>query len=123
MGDLTSNFSWRETYSRGVRPSKQYEFNILRVAVVIQTIRAILGLALIVTTWYRTPIHNASVGGVTKSYHLSGEAVDLVANGMTSTQLYMFIIAMIDMGLIPDGELLDEKDHVHYAPGRGSKDD
>jgi len=42
-----------------------------------------LGREVSVNSGYRCPLHNAAVGGVPDSLHLSGEAVDLQAEGGT----------------------------------------
>lgn len=55
---------WRE--SRG-RP----------LALEFERIRAIVGQSIRITSAYRTPEHNAAVGGKPKSQHMQGRALDL----------------------------------------------
>lgn len=64
------------------------------------------------TSGQRTPERNAQVGGAPNSYHLSGNAWDIVPpQGMTTAQLRQTLAA----SGIPAAELLDEGDHVHVA--------
>ena len=67
-----------------------------------------------VTSGDRTPAHNAAVGGVPNSDHLRpGGAYDLVAPGESTAQL----AARMKAAGIPSKQLLDEHNHVHWAPG------
>ena len=43
----------------------------------LQALRRVLGRPMIVNSAYRSPEHNARVGGATKSQHLSGAAFDI----------------------------------------------
>lgn len=42
---------------------------------------------IIITSGYRTPTHNAKVGGAKYSYHMRGMAVDIKVNGKTSKEV------------------------------------
>lgn len=61
-----------------------------------------------VTSGYRTPEHNAKVGGVPNSRHTTGQAVDLVPRpGETMGQLHTRLSA------VPGIKAINEGDHVH----------
>lgn len=47
----------------------------------LETIRAAAGGAVTINSAYRTPAHNAAVGGVSSSQHLYGRAADIVVSG------------------------------------------
>lgn len=71
-----------------------------------------------ITSGQRTPEHNAAVGGVPDSMHLSGQAVDFVPpKGTTKEQ----VAAALDKAGLPHTELIDEGTHIHW--GWGGKGD
>ena len=57
-----------------------------------------LGYVLQVTSGYRSPAYNKKVGGVSKSQHMLGNAVDILQPGMNNAQRQEFIQAAIDNG-------------------------
>jgi hypothetical protein len=67
-----------------------------------------------ITSGERSPQHNADVGGVANSMHLSGQALDFVVpNGVSTDQVRK---ALTDKGL-PVTELINEGDHIHWGWG------
>lgn len=50
---------------------------------VLQKIRSHFGRAVTITSAYRTPTHNKSVGGTTYSQHLYGKAADIKIAGVS----------------------------------------
>ena len=70
-----------------------------------------------VTSEARSTEHNAAVGGVPDSLHLSGQAIDFVLpKGMTFAQVQQ---KLEDEGIKPT-ELLNEGNHVHLGWGQKS---
>ncbi len=67
-----------------------------------------------ITSGARTPQHNAEVGGVPDSQHLSGNAVDFVLPKGTTFQQVKDTIAAHGL---PASELIDEGTHIHWAWG------
>ena len=64
-----------------------------------------------ITSINRTPQHNAEVGGVSNSYHLSGQAGDFVVPPQAKQQ---FIAEARSNGF----EAIDEGDHIHLEPAK-----
>jgi len=58
--------------------------------------RELAAIGFKITSGYRTPEHNAKVGGVPSSSHTVGRAVDIYAP--TSTQKYIIINALLQVG-------------------------
>lgn len=71
-------FAWSEFDSPDHPGSGQLHMNAAFVQK-LDAIREEVGFPLIVTSGYRTPEHNAKVGGVADSSHTKGVAVDLAA--------------------------------------------
>ena len=53
------------------------------LTVVLQCIREHFGKAVTITSGYRTPAHNAAVGGAKSSQHLLGRAADIRVQGVS----------------------------------------
>ena len=53
------------------------EANVIKLATQLDIIRVKWGKPIGVTSWYRPPLVNAEVGGVTNSQHILGTAVDV----------------------------------------------
>ena len=54
---------------------------------VLQKIRTHFGKPVTITSAYRTPAHNKTVGGTTYSQHLYGRAADIKISGVTPKQV------------------------------------
>lgn len=65
-------------------PSDAIVSVMIRTAKSLERVRALLGVPLTVSSWYRSPEVNHAVGGVQNSQHLTGEAVDFIAYGYGS---------------------------------------
>jgi hypothetical protein len=84
------SFTWAEATYGGTRmPQNQSTVNaIIRIAVMAQQARDRIGRPFIVTSWYRPPAINRSVGGAINSRHIVGDAIDFIVEGLTGNQLY-----------------------------------
>lgn len=55
---------------------------------ILQPLRDVLGLPIVVSSGYRSPIVNAKVGGVASSQHLKGMAADIQCPSLNNAALY-----------------------------------
>ncbi len=74
----------------------------------------VLGSPVTLTSGYRSPQHNALVGGVPNSAHLTGQAYDFVPKGISTKDA----ADRLAKSGIPFDQVIDENDHVHisFAP-------
>lgn len=64
---------------------------------ILEMVRTKIGKPIIITSGYRTPAHNAKVGGAEYSYHMRGMAVDIRVDGVTPQKL-----AKVIDNIVPD---------------------
>ncbi|MGL5745783.1 MAG: D-Ala-D-Ala carboxypeptidase family metallohydrolase [Cetobacterium sp.] len=74
-------------------------------------VRYILGVPVIINSWYRSAEVNKAVGGSPRSQHLEGVAVDFKTKSFTPRQIYKKIL---DSGISFD-QLLVYKTFVHIS--------
>ena len=118
---MTKNFSKSEFESKCGRemPEEVYH-NVVKVANQLQYLRDYLAKPIKVNSAYRSPEHNESVGGVSKSQHILGKAADIVIKGMPTEILYQPIEDAISNGEMLQGGLGLYDTFVHYDI-RGTK--
>ena len=115
---LTKNFKKEEFDSKdGAEMPREVLENIKMLSKYVQLIRNEIGVQLVINSGYRSPQHNAKVGGVKNSYHVQGKASDLKPKGITPKQLYDVIIKLIKGGVIYNGGVGLYDTFVHYDIG------
>jgi len=118
---LTKNFSIDEFASRdGVPVPNQYYNNVLLLAKNLQVLRDRLGKNITISSGYRSPAHNAKVGGTKNSKHKLGQAADIQVQGVRPIQVYKTIQELIAQGRMMEGGMGIYKNFVHYDI-RGTK--
>lgn len=84
---------------------------------ILDILRHTLGKPVIITSGYRTPEHNAKVGGAKYSYHMRGMAADIRVGGMTSKE----VAKALDK-IIPDScGIIVYKNWIHFDVRDGKK--
>jgi len=102
VGEIDGVTSWnngsgdsRITFGNGLQPGKMGEEGWTRVdttaRVLLMRVQSKFGRRLTVTSGYRSPAYNASVDGATKSYHMSGKAIDVTWAGFNAATREDFI--------------------------------
>lgn len=77
---------------------------------ILDILREETGKPVIITSGYRTPQHNAKVGGAKYSYHIRGQAADITVKGMTPKE----VAKKLDK-LVPNGcGIIVEKSWTHF---------
>ncbi|MGL5797747.1 MAG: D-Ala-D-Ala carboxypeptidase family metallohydrolase [Cetobacterium sp.] len=99
---ISNYFTEKETLvsataeSKGIKnvvEFKEHKENILFTAFRMDLIRTIVGVPLIVNSWFRSKKVNNAVGGSKTSSHMLGLAVDVMSKTMTPKQIKDKIIA------------------------------
>lgn len=62
---------------------------------VLDILRHKINKPVIITSGYRTPEHNAKVGGAKYSYHIRGMAADIRVDGMTAKEIAKKLDAIV----------------------------
>jgi uncharacterized protein YcbK (DUF882 family) len=117
---LTANFSMGEFNTRNAPLSDSVKANIITLAKNLQVLRDEVKRPIKITSGYRSPQHNASVGGAKNSRHLLGDASDIKVQGMTPRQVADVIERLINDGRMLEGGLGVYRTWVHYDC-RGTK--
>lgn len=120
INQITEHFNINEFRCNDYWKTKvpeHYLQNVYYLAVQLQKIRDVLELDMLrITSGYRTPEHNKNIKGAINSYHTKAMAVDMVQITYTNDDFYYLIKRLIDLQIIPQGELLKYDSWVHYAP-------
>lgn len=118
---LTDNFELKEFQSSDLAAfPEDIKNNLQELAVNLEVLRAHIGKPIKITSGYRSPGHNARIGGAKNSMHLKGLAADIQVNGMAPKVLFNQIELLIKYGKIKEGGLGLYKSWVHYDI-RGTK--
>ena len=119
--NLTSNFRLEEFAS----PDADYFpisviNNLFELAQNLELVRSRLGVAIHISSGWRTVAHNRKVGGASNSQHLYGRAADIWSNIYTPNEIHQIIENMIQAGVMQEGGLGIYNTFVHYDI-RGTK--
>ncbi len=116
MGDLTANFSLSEFTKNGntVPAGGTIYRNLRELAENLQELRGNIGHSIAITSGYRRPSYNRSVGGSSGSQHLLGKAADIQVSGMAPEDVFRAIETLVGQGKMKDGGLHAYSTFVHY---------
>ena len=118
---LTKNFSLSEFACKyGTTVPYQYMPNVQELANNLQVLRDYLQRPIYINSAYRSPEHNANVGGSPRSQHLYARAADIRVDGMKSKEVHEAIESLIDSQDMKQGGLGLYDTFVHYDI-RGTK--
>lgn len=112
----SEHFSLAEFASRdGADTPRGAIGNIQALMNQLEVLRAELGgNPITIISGYRSPAHNTSVGGASRSQHLCGRAADIRVGGHTPVQVHSKIEELITAGRMVQGGLGIYDTFVHY---------
>jgi len=112
---ITENFNIKEFDSHdGSKMPKNVFENILELADNLQVLRDHIGKPIHINSGYRSPTHNAKVGGVKDSRHIFGQAADIRIEGYSSAEIALIIYNLISKGEMKQGGVGIYNTFVHY---------
>lgn len=118
---LTKNFNRDEfECTDGSEMPIEVQLNIAELAVQLEIIRSHFNAPVHINSAYRSPEHNASVGGSKNSQHILGKAADIVVEGVDPDDVFDAIEFLINTGLLKEGGLGRYNNFTHYDI-RGTK--
>jgi uncharacterized protein YcbK (DUF882 family) len=111
---LTTNFNLSEFNKHNFALNETVLRNIQALANNLQVLRDEVKKPIKITSGYRSPEHNAKVGGVKSSKHITGEAADFKIAGMTPKEVAAVIEKLIAAGKMEEGGIGIYSTWVHY---------
>ena len=118
---MTENFSLPEFRSKdGSEFPKEVIENLKELADNLEVLRSHVGSSISITSGYRSPAHNAKIGGTKNSAHVKGKAADIKVSGLSPLNVFNAIEALIRSGKMKEGGLGLYGTWVHYDI-RGTK--
>jgi hypothetical protein len=79
-------------------PSPEIVANLVRLARMLEKVRALLKKPIHISSGYRSPELNARIGGSTKSAHMDGRAADFICPGFGTPYVVAKKIATVGLG-------------------------
>ena len=110
---LTTNFSLNEFNKHNFTVPTDVLRNLLELAKNLQVLRDEVKKPIKITSGYRSPEHNAKVGGVKSSKHITGQAADIKVEGYTPKQVTEVIEKLIAAGKMKQGGIGTYSTWVH----------
>jgi uncharacterized protein YcbK (DUF882 family) len=83
---------------------------------ILELLRKKLKKPIIITSGYRTPQHNAKVGGAKYSYHMRGMAVDIRVDGISAKEVAKALDKIVE-----GGGIIVYNSWVHFDVRNGKK--
>lgn len=117
---LTQNFNITEFHCKGKTCGCTETAHDAQLSAYLQQIRERFGKPLMITSGYRCPKHNASVGGTPNSRHTKGQAADFYISGIDPAEIakYAESIGVKGIGLYDYFVHIDTREVKSYWFGQ-----
>ena len=118
--NLSTNFTLEEAtrsqvaLRRGIdnTPNAEIQENMIEAANHLEDVRSLLGVAILVSSWHRSPKLNTIIGGSATSAHCEGWAIDFTAPDFGTPK--SVCQAIVSAGILFD-QLIFEGTWVHIS--------
>ena len=112
---MTEHFSREEFRSKdGAFFPKHAQENLQILAEQLEVLREHFQKPITINSGYRSPEHNAKIGGTENSQHLLGKAADVVIDGISPDEVADAIEFLIEGKMMKQGGLGRYVDFTHY---------
>jgi len=112
---MTKNFSKEEFRSKdGAHFPYEVKKNLQVLAEQLEVLREHFQASIKINSGYRSPEHNAKIGGEVNSQHLIGKAADIVIDGVTPDEVADAIEFLIDGKMMKQGGVGRYDTFTHY---------
>jgi len=112
---LTENFSLAEFKCKsGAVTPNEIVLKLTELAEQLQILRDHTQKPIRINSGYRSPEHNASIGGVRNSQHTQGTAADIVVIGQSPQETREVIEKLIASGKMKEGGIGSYDSFTHY---------
>jgi uncharacterized protein YcbK (DUF882 family) len=112
---MTEHFKKEEFRSKdGAHFPYEVKQNLKVLAEQLEVLREHFQKPININSGYRSPKHNAKVGGAENSQHLLGKAADVVIDGVSPDEVADAIEFLIDNKMMKQGGLGRYVDFTHY---------
>lgn len=112
---MTEHFSRDEFKSKdGAHFPYEVKQNLKVLAEQLEVLREHFQKPIDINSGYRSPKHNAKVGGADNSQHLAGKAADIVIEGISPDEVADAIEFLIDSKMMKQGGLGRYETFTHY---------
>lgn len=119
--EITEHFDSKEfdCHDGAPYPTKWRDTRLAELCGVLEVARAEAGAAIKILSGYRSPAHNAAIGGAKASQHMEGRAADVVIKGMDAAEVHAMFLKLHTEGKIRLGGLgrYPHFTHVDVRPG------
>lgn len=114
---ISSNFKVSEFRCKDGSDKILIDVNFVRDK--LQAIRDHFGAPVTINSGYRTPEYNKKVGGASKSYHMTGQAFDIVVKGHTPAEVARYAQSLDINGIIQYNNFVhvDSRDIRYWVCG------
>lgn len=117
----TAHFSVSELQAASDPWPAELDATVRRTMALVEWLRVLVGAPIDLTSLYRSPARNASVGGVARSQHKKGEAADLKIRGVPHDAVIQKVRDAVARGDAPEfGQMIFYTDtgHIHVSLAR-----
>lgn len=116
LDDVSEEEARRFTTRKDYNVPDQYLDNASLTLAVFRLIKSrFKGADLTFNSGYRSPQHNAQIGGAPNSQHLYAQAVDIGCPSSEVAKLFLLIDKLIEEGVIPEGQLICYTTFCHFG--------